>query len=129
LILQRAAAQNSFEKDFYKLKNNSLCGKTMEDVCRRMNYKLVNNKEQMMKLLNSPLFLDRDIISEDIVGVKMSHPKVELNKPVYIGQAVLDYSKLTMYKLFYEVLPQFPLIHNISLLGGDTDSFYCMGYM
>ncbi len=43
---------------------------------------------------------------------------------VYIGQAVLDYSKLSMYKLFYEVLPQFPLIHNISLLGGDTDSFF-----
>ena len=101
----------------------------MEDVCRRMNYKLANNKEQMMKLLNSPLFLDRDIISEDIVGVKMIHPKVELNKSVYIRKAVLDYSKLTMYKLFYEVLPQFPLIHNISLLGGDTDSFYCMGYM
>ncbi len=121
---KRASAQNSFEKDFYKLKNNSLFGKTMEDVRKRMDYKLVNGEARMLKLINSPLFVDRDIITEDCVGVKMSKPKVELNKPIFIGQAVLDYSKLTMYKLFYEILPKCPLIHDLSLLGGDTDSFF-----
>ena len=121
---QRAQAKNNFEKDFYKLKNNSLFGKTMEDVRKRQNYKLVTDENKMQKLASSPLFLDRDIITEDIVGVKMAKSKVVLDKPIYIGQAVLDYSKLTMYKLFYETLPQCPLIQKLELLGGDTDSFF-----
>ena len=121
---RRAQARNSFEKDFYKLKNNSLFGKTMEDVRKRMNYKLITDATAFQKLVASPLFLERDIISEDVVGVKMMKPKVILNKPIYIGQAVLDYSKLAMYKLFYQTLPQCSLIHNLELIGGDTDSFF-----
>lgn len=121
---KRAAARNTFEKDFYKYKNNSLFGKTMEDVRKRMDYKLVNNTTTLDKLISSPLFLDRDIINEDIVGVKMMKSEVELCKPVYIGQAVLDYSKLEMYKLFYDILKPCPLIRNVDLLGGDTDSFF-----
>lgn len=121
---QRAQANNSFEKDFYKLKNNSLFGKTMEDVRKHSIYKLVTDVEQFRKLSLSPLFHDRDIITEDIVGVKMYKTKVKLNKPIYIGQAVLDHSKHAMYTLFYETLPSCPLIHNIRLLGGDTDSFF-----
>ena len=121
---RRALATNSFEKDFYKYKNNSLFGKTMEDVRKRMNYKLSTNEDQITKLISSPLFLDRDIITEDIVGIKMMKPKVTLDKPIYIGQAVLDYSKLTMYELFYKTLPQCPLLKQIELLGGDTDSFF-----
>ena len=121
---RRATARNAFEKDFYKLKNNSLFGKCMEDVRKRQNYKLVNDEKQFEKLLNSPFFLDRDIITEDIVGVKMMKPKVTLDKPIFIGQAVLDYSKLTMYNLFYKTLKQCPLINDLTLLGGDTDSFF-----
>lgn len=121
---QRAQAQNSFEKDFYKLKNNSLFGKTMEDVRKHSIYKLVTDPDYFKKLASSPLFHDRDIITEDIVGVKMFKTKVKLNKPIYIGQAVLDHSKHAMYTLFYETLPSCPLIHKIKLLGGDTDSFF-----
>ena len=121
---RRAVARNAFEKDFYKLKNNSLFGKCMEDVRKRQNYKLVNDEHQIEKLISSPFFLDRDIITEDIVGVKMMKPKVVLDKPIFIGQAVLDYSKLTMYTLFYKTLKQCPLINNLTLLGGDTDSFF-----
>ena len=121
---QRAQAQNTFEKDFYKLKNNSLFGKTMEDVRKHSNYKLVTNKDTFQKLAASPLFYDRDIITEHITGIKMIKSKVTLNRPIYIGQAVLDHSKHAMYTLFYETLPSCPLIHNIKLLGGDTDSFF-----
>ena len=121
---RRAQARNSFEKDFYKFKNNSLFGKTMEDVRKRMNYKIITDENVFQKLVASPLFLERDIITEDVVGVKMMKPKVVLNKPIYIGQAVLDYSKLSMYKLFYQTLPQCSLIHRLKLIGGDTDSFF-----
>ena len=121
---QRARAQSKHEKDFYKCKNNSLFGKTMEDVRKHSNYKLVTSETEFKRLASSPLFVDRDIITQDIVGVKICKPKVKLNRPIYIGQAVLDHSKLTMYQLFYQTLPSCPLIHKIKLLGGDTDSFF-----
>ena len=121
---KRADSKNAFEKDYYKYKNNSLFGKTMEDVRKRMNYKLVNDEHKLEKLVASPLFLDRDIIDEEIVGVKMIKSEVELCKPIYIGQAVLDYSKLEMYKLFYEIIRPCPLIRQARLMGGDTDSFF-----
>ena len=121
---QRALSQNSFDKDFYKLKNNALFGKTMEDVRKRLNYKLVTDEDKFEKLARSPFFHDRDIITEDIVGVHMLKSKVTLDKPVFVGQAVLDYSKLEMYNLFYKILPQCPLIKQLQLVGGDTDSFF-----
>ena len=121
---QRAVSRNDFDKAFYKLKNNALFGKTMEDVRKRINYKLVTDEEKFNKIACSPFFYDRDIITEDIVGVHMLKPKVILNKPIFVGQAVLDYSKLEMYNLFYKILPQSPLIKQLQLVGGDTDSFF-----
>ena len=121
---KRAHASNAFEKDFYKLKNNCLFGKTMEDVRKRQDYRLVTDPQRFSKLADNPLFIDRDIITDDITGVKMMKNKVVLNKPIYIGQAVLDYSKLEMYKLFYKKLPKCPLIKKLELAGGDTDSFF-----
>ena len=121
---QRALSTNSFDKDFYKLKNNALFGKTMEDVRKRINYKLVTDEDKFLKLANSPFFHDRDIITKDITGVHMLKPKVTLDKPVFVGQAVLDYSKLEMYQLFYKTLSQCPLIKKLQLVGGDTDSFF-----
>ena len=89
-----------------------------------MNYKLVTDVEKFSKLVNDPLFIDRDIINEEITGVKLFKGEVELCKPIFIGQAVLDYSKLEMYTLFYYILKPCPLIRDIRLLGGDTDSFF-----
>ena len=121
---KRAAARNAFEKDFYKLKNNSFFGKTMEDVRHRIKYLLVTDWNELDRLSMSALFMDCDIFSEKVVGVHMFKEKVVLNKPVYIGQAVLDYSKLEMYNLYYNILRQCPLIRKTELMGGDTDSFF-----
>ena len=121
---QRALSTNTFDKDFYKLKNNALFGKTMEDVRKRINYKLVTDDEKFEKLARSPFFHDRDIITEDIIGVHMLKPKVTLDKPIFVGQAVLDFSKLEMYQLYYQTLPQCSLIKKLQLIGGDTDSFF-----
>ena len=121
---RRAAARNAFEKDYYKLKNNSFFGKTMEDVRHRIDFRLLTSWEDMDRLSASPLFLDVDIFSENVVGVHMFKSKVVLDKPVYIGQAVLDYSKLEMYNLYYNILRKCPLIRQPELVGGDTDSFF-----
>ncbi|MEL7306377.1 MAG: endonuclease domain-containing protein [Pseudomonadota bacterium] len=121
---KRALASNRFEKDFYKFKNNALFGKTMEDVRKRINYKLVNDESKLMKLISSPFFNSREIINEEIVGVHMVKSKVTLDKAIYVGQSVLDYSKLEMYNLYYKILPKCPLIKKLQLIGGDTDSFF-----
>ena len=121
---KRALARNAFEKDYYKLKNNSFFGKTMEDVRNRIDYRLLTKWERLERLSSSPLFVDVDIFSESVVGVHMFKSKVVLDKPVYIGQAVLDYSKLEMYTLYYKILHSCPLIRQPDLVGGDTDSFF-----
>ena len=121
---RRQQARNSFEKDYYKLKNNSLFGKTMEDVRKRIQYKLVTDENKFIKLSKSPLFHDRDIITKDIVGVHMIKNKVLLDKAIFVGQAVLDHSKLEMYKLYYNTLKKCSLINKCELVGGDTDSFF-----
>ena len=121
---KRALARNAFEKDYYKLKNNSFFGKTMEDVRHRIDFRLKATWEDLEKLLSSPLLVDVDIFSESVVGVHIFKHKVLLNKRVYISQAVLDYSKLEMYNLYYNVLRKCPLIRQPDLVGGDTDSLF-----
>ena len=96
----------------------------MEDVRKRMKYKIINDENILPKYSASPLCLTVDIITPDLFGVKMFNPKIILNKPIFIGQAVLDYSKLQMYKLYYFTLKRCPIIRHVSLLGGDTDSFF-----
>jgi hypothetical protein len=124
---RRAKAKNEFEKDYNKLLNNSLFGKTMENVRKRVDYRLVNTAEKLEKLAAKPTFLEQTIFNENLVLVQMRKTKVVLNKPVYIGQCVLDNSKLVMYELWYNKL--LPLIQQhqtaeLRLLGGDTDSFF-----
>ena len=121
---KRALATNAFDKDYYKLKNNSFFGKTMEDVRHRIDYRLLTRWDRVERLTASPLFVDFDIFSESVVGVHMFKSRVVLNKPVYIGQAVLEYSKLEMYQLYYSILCKCPLIRQPDLVGGDTDSFF-----
>ena len=95
----------------------------MENVRNRTNYKITSSKEQVSKLARSPLFIHRMLIGEDMYGVKMLHSKVKLDKPMYIGQAVLDYSKVVMYELFYKSFKKCPLLQKVELAGGDTGSF------
>ena len=121
---RRAKARNGFEKDFYKLKNNSLFGKTMEDVRKRQDYRITADPNQYNKWAQSPYFCDRHIITDELLGIKMMKTKVVLNKPIYIGQAVLDFAKLEMYKLYYDIIKKCKCVKNVELLGGDTDSFF-----
>ena len=121
---KRMHAKSSFEKDFYKFKSNSLFGKTMENVRKHKDYKLINDSQRLDMLANQPLIDAFDIISEDLIGVAMLKENCMLNKPIYVGQAVLDLSKLIMYKLYYEKLKPHHLIKDVYVAGGDTDSLF-----
>ena len=118
----RTSARNDFEKDFYKLMNNSVFGKTMENIRRHCNIKLVNNKEEYLKTVMKPNFKSGTLLGDDLMACEMGKVKVVMNKPVYLGQAILDLSKLIMYEFHYDyMLPKYK--ENIKLCYMDTGSF------
>jgi hypothetical protein len=124
---KRQAASSEFEKDLYKLLNNALFGKTMENVRGRKTFKLRNTKESALKDTSKPFYLRFHRFSENLVLNELTNLEVKLNKPIFIGQAVLDLSKLIMYELRYQKFPLYETEFGgeISILGGDTDSLFC----
>ena len=116
----RTKAKNDFEKDFYKLMNNRVYGKTMENVRNRINFKLVTTEDQALRVgKNLKRF---NIFNENLVGVHLHKTKVTLNKPIYLGQNILDDSKHLMYNFHYNFMMNKIEHKNIDLLFTDTDS-------
>ena len=94
----RTEAKNDFEKDFYKLMNNAVFGKTMENIRKHRDIKLVNNEEAYLKAVMKPNFKSGTPFRPNLMGCKMGKIKVVMNKSVYLGQAILDLSKIVMYE-------------------------------
>ena len=119
----RTQAKNNFEKDFYKLMNNSVFGKTMENIRNRVNVKLVNTEEKLKKLVAKPnLKSPPKIFSENLVSVHLKKTSLTMNKPVYLGMCILDLSKTIMYDFHYNYIkPKYE--EKAKLLFTDTDSF------
>ena len=116
----RSKCITDFEKDFYKLMNNSVFGKTMENVRKYSNFKLVRT-DKFQKYVNRADFKRAINFGEHLSGIDRRTTEVKLNKPVYVGQAVLDLSKLLMNQLHYDVMKsQFG--ERAKLLMTDTDS-------
>ena len=117
----RTKGKNDFEKDFFKLMNNSVFGKTMENIRNRVDVKLVNNRKATLKLAAKPNFEHLTIFYENLVAIHMKRTKLTFNKPVYCGMAILDLSKTLMYEFHYNyILPKYG--KKAKLLFTDTDS-------
>ena len=118
----RTKAKNNFEKDFFKLMNNSVFGKTMENIRNRVNVKLVNTQERLRKLVAKPnLKSPPKIFSENLVSVHLKKTSLTMNKPVYLGMCILDLSKTIMYDFHYNYIkPKYGV--KTKLLFTDTDS-------
>ena len=118
---RRKAAKNDFEKDFFKLMNNAVFGKTMENLRKHQNVELVNDGRRLRRLTSKPNFKSCKIFSEDLVGVHMSKTEVRLVKPTYVGMSILDLSKMFMFAFHYEKMrPKYG--DRAKLLMTDTDS-------
>ena len=114
------AATNDFEKDFFKLINNSVFGKTMENVRKCRNIKLVMTEEKYLCTIMKPNFKFGVLFGENLMDCEMGKIKVVMNKPVYCGQAILDLSKIVMYEFHYDyMVPKYGLL---KLCYMDTDS-------
>ena len=90
----RKNATNDFEKDLYKLMNNAVFGKTMENVIKHRDIKLVKSDKKRNKLLK--------LIDNNLAIIEMRKVKVKMNKPIYLGLSILDISKITMYEFWYD---------------------------
>ena len=116
----RTAAKNDFEKDFYKLMDNSMFGKTMENIRKHRNIKLVNNEEEYLKNVMKPNLKTGTLLGPDLMGCEMGKVRVVMNKPVYLGQAILDLSKTIMYEFHYDyMIPKYG--DRLKLCYMDTD--------
>jgi hypothetical protein len=114
-------AANDFEKDFYKLMNNAVFGKTMKNLRKRVNVMLVSDKTKLIKLTTRPSFDSFRIFSEDLAAVSMKKTKLYLNRPIYVGVTIPDLSKLLTYQFHHEYMKQ-KYCANAMLLFTDTDS-------
>ena len=118
----RTKAKNNFEKDFFKLMNNSVFGKTMENIRNRVNVKLVNTQERLKKLSAKTNYKGCKIFNENLISVHMKKTSLTMNKPVYLGMCILDLSKTIMYDFHYNYIkPKYG--EKAKLLFTDTDSF------
>ena len=117
----RKTAANSFEKDFFKLMNNSVFGKTIENIRKRQNIKIIHDRKLAVKLSSRPNFDRCVIFDKHLVAIHMKKTKVYFNKPVYVGQAILDLSKTLMFDFHYNYIRD-KYKNKAKLLFTDTDS-------
>ena len=117
----RTKGNSDFEKDFFKLMNNSVFGKTMENIRNRVNIELVNDREKAKKLTAKPNFKHLNIFCEELIAVHMKKTSLIFNKPVYLGMCSLDLSKTIMYEFHYNYIKK-KYGDKAKLLFTDTDS-------
>ena len=118
----RKLAKNDFEKDFFKLMFNAVFGKTMENIRKHRDIKLVTTDKKRSKLVSEPNYHTINYISEDLSIIEMNKTKVKMNKPIYLELSILEISKLLMYEFWYDYMkPKYG--DNIKLCYMDTDSF------
>ena len=112
---------NEFEKTFFKLMNNLVYGKTLENVRNHVDIKLVTSKEEAQKWICKPNFSRYTIYNKHFAAIHMLKKKVVQNKPRYVGFTVLELSKLHIYEFYYNYIkPKYG--DGVKLLMTDTDS-------
>jgi len=117
----RKVAKNAFEKDFFKLMNNSVFGKTMEQLRKRLDVRVTTKVISAERLIAKPNFETFVQVNEDVTVVKLRKLNILWNKPTYIGFCVLEISKTLMYEFHYGVIRR-QYGDRAQLLFTDTDS-------
>ena len=102
--------------------NNAVFGKTMENIRKHRDIKIVTTDKKRSKLVSEPNYHTINYISEDLSIIEMKRTKVKMNKPIYLGLSILEISKILMCEFWYNYMkPKY--IDNVKLCYMDTDSF------
>ena len=118
----RKKAKNDFEKNLFKLMNNSVFGRTFMNVRKHRDIKLVTIDKRRNQLVSEPNYHTTKWFSEKLLAIEMKKTKVKMNKPVYLGLPILEISKILMYEFWYDYMkPKYG--DNVKLCYMNTDSF------
>ena len=118
----RKKAKNDFEKDLFKLMNNAVFGKTMENLRKHKDIKLVTTDKRRNQLVSKPNYHTTKWFSENLLEIEMKKANVKMSKPIYLGLSILEISKILMYEFWYGYVKQ-KYGDNVKLRYIDTDSF------
>ena len=111
--------KNDFEKDFSNLMNNLVFRKTMENIQKHWDIKLVTNRKSYLNEVRKPNFKLGMLFGKNLIGCEMGKVKVMMSKPVYLSQAILDLSKIIMYEFHYGYM--IPKYEDLKLCYMDTN--------
>ena len=118
----RTEAENDFENDFFKLINNAVFRKTMENVRKDRDIKLVTTDKRRNQLVSEPDSNTPKYFSENLMAIETKKTRAKMNKPIYLGMSILDISKTLMYEFWYDYIkPKYQ--DRAKLCYMDADSF------
>ena len=118
----RKEAKNDFEKDFFKLMNNSVFLKTMENVKKYRYITLVTTDKRRNLLAPKPNYHTTKWFSENLLAIEMKKVKVKMNNPLYVEFSILEISKTIMYEFWYDYMKP-KCLDKAKLCYMDTGSF------
>ena len=95
-------ATNEADKKLFKLLNNAVYGKTMENIRKRLKIRIIKTPKDFLKYASRPTYITHDIFGKNLVAIHEEPEELKLNKPIYVGCKVLELSKLAMYKFYYD---------------------------
>ena len=121
----RKQAKNDFEKDIFKLINNSAFGKTAENVRKHRDFKLVTANKRRNQLVSEPSYHTTKYFSENLLAIEMKKIKVKMSKLVYLGLSIVEISKTLMYELWYDYIkPKSQMDTDSFTINIKTEDFY-----
>ena len=100
----RKKAQNEFEKNFFKLMNNSVFGKTMENVRNHRDIKLVTSDKRGKRLFSEPNYYSHKKFAEHLMAIEMTKIRLKMTKPLYLSVSILDISKILTHEFWYDYI-------------------------
>ena len=118
----RQKAKNNIEKDFFKLMNNAVFGKTMENLRKHRDIKLVTIESKRNYLVSEPNYYTTKFFTENLLAIERKNTQATMNRPVYLGLSISDLSKTVMYEFWYDYI-KLKYGENAKLCYMDTDSF------
>ena len=99
---KRKQSSGDFNKNLYKLSNNCIFGKSIENIRKRINVKLINDNKTYLRCVNKPTFISQKIFAKNFVAVHCLKTVLTLNKPIYVGFSILELAKFLVYQFHYD---------------------------